>query len=233
MVTGLNNILKTFELNNACYFRIKSSEKGSLIYSNESDSNKSTPDGVNDLREILTTIGAGNYFLDFWSASITAGKSHLGVNICVTTDNTTTTPVAGIGAVSKDEILEQIKKGISDYKLEVELDQLKKENELLKLEVKEKQSEIDGTLLKIGSKITPYIDLIAGRLIGGGAGTVSGIPTEPVTESEFQKRLETFFNSWNEPEEVQIVLLEGIVNLQKTSPETYNMAKNILTQKSE
>ena len=233
MVTGIDNIKKTFELNRACYFRIKNSEKSANnVYTNEYDTNKSTAEGLNDLTEILRTIGTGNYYLDFWGANQTAGKSHFGVSICVTPDNTIT-PVANIGAISKDEITEQINKGIKDYQLQVELENLKKVNELLKKEVKEKQSEIDGTLLKIGNKITPYIDMIAGRFLGASSGTVSGASVEPVTESEFQKRLEVVFETWDEPEEVQIALLEGIVAMQKNNKDTYDMAKNMLIQKPE
>lgn len=224
MLLGKTEVLEWIEMNNTPYWNIRRSEKGPVVHPSHKNENLTVGESKEYLERVLNLYGQGTYFIEayakdqarnaWYKSSFNLGS--LPANI---------EGSAGIAGSGVEAIKEQVK---SELKQEMELERLREENRLL-------HEEINSSQYRIGNKLEPYIPSIIEGLfdvkkeqIGQDHAQVAGLPGKK--PQDYQKRLEAAFDEWFklEKEIHPVALIEKIVNLAKTKPDQYKVAKAML-----
>jgi len=224
MLIGKNEVLEWIELNNTPYWNIRKSEKGPVVHPSHKNENLTVVESKEYLERVLNLYGQGTYFIEAYAKDQARNAWYkTSFNLGILPANIEGS--AGIAGSGIADIKEQVK---SELKQEMELDRLRQENIELR-------AEINSSQYRIGNKIEPYIPSIIEGLfdvkkvqVGQDQAEVAGLPGKK--PEDYQKRLEAAFDEWfkMEKEVHPVELIEKIVNLAKTKPDQYKIAKTML-----
>lgn len=226
MLKGAANIIDWLRTNEAENFRIKSSEKGDTILQFRDNTAATVEDAITNLQKMLDLLEPGTYFLEAWGHTSTKLEWKKDRIIIPGSAG----QVSGFNMpaiIGKEEIQEQITKGIRDYQMQRDIDELRKENQELK-------AKYDNVVFRILERAEPYIGSLLKGLFPGQAmnlqpSTISGInDNQNMEDQNLTKRAEKAMENWFNLDQDAVILVEKISNLAQNNPVMYKQAKSIL-----
>lgn len=227
MLKGTANILDWLRTNETENFRIKSSEKGDTILQFRDNESATNEDAIHTLQRMIEMLEPGSYYIETWGHNsnqkdwkktrfiLGSGSQISGLNIPM------------VPAIGKEEIQEQIAKGIRDYQLQRDNEELKRENQELK-------AKYDNVIFRILERAEPYVGTILKGLFPGQGlnlqpSAISGIKENQTMEDQkLTQRAEKALEKWYDLDNDAVLLMEKIGHLAQSNPAMYKQAKSIL-----
>lgn len=226
MVIGAGKVVEWLEKNECTYWRIRSAEKGYVIYKSLDTDNLTVSDSANRLNECLSLMAAGTFFIEAWYSGL-ATNNYFKTRFTLDSSG-------NIGSLNQNQYQQpaidvdaKIRDAIEQYKNSIELERLRTENNELR-------GQVDTATFRILNRIEPYVGDILGSFFPkqhpvqiAGAKNKHNTEQEMATPQE-QERLENAIETWSQTDGDFATLVEKIASLAKSDPATYNMAKNML-----
>jgi hypothetical protein len=229
MIKGVANIIEWIRYNETENWKIRTGQKGEIIFSSPDDKSMTVEDTIIHLQKRLEMLEPGVYYLEAYKhgssnnawckTRIIIGESSQGGGNCL----------PAVSGFTKDQVQEEIQKALTQH-------QIKTDNERLKLENAELKSIQDSIELKMSDRILkyePYIGALLDKLFPEvkkqHQAAISGIEnTNHMDENELARRAEKAIEEWYRLDHDAVIMMEYFVKLKLTNPAIYKQAKSII-----
>lgn len=226
MLNNTDSVIEWLRVSERPYWKIRRSEKGPVIFETGDPDNFTIDDSIALIQQYLGMLSNGNYYINAYrkanQTGITWSSTPFFHNRGSSQGIGNVNP--GIGALSVEQ---EVARQISEL-------ELKRENEELKKLNQELEAEISGTQHSLIKRTEPYIVPLLKYYFPGVVpeteSQISGIDQAKIEDA--QERLENAFARWYKYEKDPVVIVERIAELAEKDPATYNMAKNLLFNKT-
>jgi hypothetical protein len=233
MIKGIANIIEWIRYNETENWRIKSSEKGVLMFSSPDNETITVDDTILLLQKRVEMLEPGVYYIE-------AYKHHQPRNTwCYTrfviTGSSQGSPgenfMPAVSGFTKDQVHEEITRALTEYQIKTENERLKQEN----AELKSKQESISLNIADRFIKYEPYLGALLNKFFPdvkpAQQVAISGlqkIENMPIGEYDDQT-IEMIINEWYQLDKDAILLMQYFIKLKKVNPAMYEQAKSIIS----
>jgi hypothetical protein len=229
MIKGIANIIEWIRYNETENWKIRSGQKGEIIFSSPDDKSLTVEDTIVHLQKRLEMLEPGVYYLEAYkhgASNNTWCKTRMVIG---ESSQAVVNNLPAVSGFTKDQVQEEIQKALSQYQLKTENERLQKEN----VEFKSKQDDIWFNLSKRLVDFAPYVGAILDRYFPEVKRTqkiaISGLENaNHMDENDLARRAEKAVEEWYHLDHDAVLLMEYFVKLRLTNPAIYKKAKEII-----